>query len=35
VWLEGVIKLTSFTKESADHRDSFIKMAETIVNEAK
>ncbi|MGG7618647.1 hypothetical protein ACVBAX_04635 [Robertmurraya sp. GLU-23] len=30
---EGVIKLTSFTKESADHRDSFIKMAETIVNE--
>lgn len=32
---EGVIKLTSFTKESLDYRDSFIKMAETIVNEAK
>lgn len=32
---EGVIKLTLFTKESADHRDSFIKMAETIVNESK
>lgn len=32
---EGVIKLTSFAKESADHRDSFIKMAETIVNETK
>lgn len=32
---EGIIKLTSFTKDSDDHRDSFIKMAETIVNEAK
>jgi hypothetical protein len=32
---EGVLKLTSFTKETADHRDPFIKMAETIVNEAK
>ncbi len=32
---EGVIKLTSFSKESLDYRDSFIKMAETIVNEAK
>lgn len=32
---EGVIKLTSFTKDTADYRDSFIKMAETILNEAK
>lgn len=32
---EGVIKLTIFTKDTADYRDSFIKMAETILNEAK
>jgi hypothetical protein len=32
---EGVIKLTVFTKDTADYRDSFIKMAETILNEAK
>jgi hypothetical protein len=32
---EGVIKLTLFTKDTADYRDSFIKMAETILNEAK
>lgn len=32
---EGLIKLTTFTKENVDHRDPFLVMAETIINEAK
>lgn len=32
---EGLLKLTTFTKENADHRDPFLAMAETILNEAK
>jgi len=32
---EGQLKLTTFTKDNADHRDTFLVMAETILNEAK